>query len=112
MLYEVITRPALLIMMAFMFIGGASGSTAGGIKVNTLGVMAAAARSLSRHGEEPVLYGHRLSPSLVTRAFLLFVAGIVIVLLGLFALFLTEKADSLSLAFEAVQAFGTRNNFV
>jgi len=105
--FDSLSRPAMLAMLGFMFVGGASGSTAGGIKVNTLAVMSAALRSYGRGGETPVIRGHRIDSSLVFRAFLIFVSGVAIVFCGVFALSLTESADFLDLLFETVSAFGT-----
>lgn len=58
----------LFIYMALMFIGGASGSTSGGVKLATVAVVLVAVLSTLRGREEPALYGRRLPTALVYRA--------------------------------------------
>lgn len=97
----------LLFMILFMFIGGASGSTAGGIKVNTLTAIGAYFASFLRR-ERTVRVGRQAIPTdKVGRAFLILVFGLVAVFLGVFALSLSEGGAFLPLLFETVSAFGT-----
>lgn len=58
----------LFCWMALMFIGGASGSTAGGVKLTTVGVVAAALVSTLRGQEETRVYGRRVPTALIFRA--------------------------------------------
>jgi trk system potassium uptake protein len=58
----------LFFWMALMLVGGASGSTAGGVKLATIGVVAVAVFSTLRGQEEPQLFGRRIPTSLVFRA--------------------------------------------
>ena len=58
----------LFLWMALMFIGGASGSTAGGVKLTTVGVVAAALVSTLRGQEETQVYNRRVPTSLIFRA--------------------------------------------
>ncbi|MGD9940320.1 MAG: potassium transporter TrkG [Clostridia bacterium] len=97
----------LLFMIIFMFIGGASGSTAGGIKVNSLAAIGAFFMSFMRQERVPRLGAYSLSNDKVVRAFLILFFGLSSVLVGTFVLSLTEEASFLALLFEAVSAFGT-----
>jgi trk system potassium uptake protein TrkH len=99
--------PTYLFMIVFMFIGAASGSTAGGIKVNTVGVILAYVRSLLRDQENTILYRHVLAKDLVLRALLIFLFGITAVLSGTLLLSISEEAPFIQLFFEAASAFGT-----
>lgn len=96
-----------LIMIIWMFIGGASGSTAGGIKVNTAAVILAYIRSRFRGEEQVLIGGAAIDSRTGTNALLLFVFGIVAVLGGLLVLLITESGPFLDLLFETVSAFGT-----
>jgi trk system potassium uptake protein TrkH len=97
----------LLFMIGFMFIGGASGSTAGGIKVNTLVAIVAYFRSFL-YGETAVRIGRSaISMEKVGRAFMILAFAFVAISAGAFTLSLTENAAFLPLLFEAVSAFGT-----
>jgi trk system potassium uptake protein TrkH len=58
----------LFLWMALMFIGGASGSTAGGVKLTTVGVVAAALVSTLRGDEETQVFGRRVPTPLIFRA--------------------------------------------
>ena len=97
----------LLFMIIFMFIGGASGSTAGGIKVNSLAAIGAFFLSFIRQERTPRLGFYSISNDKVGRAFLILFFGLLVVLVGTFVLSLTEDAPFITLLFEAVSAFGT-----
>ncbi len=106
----------LFFAVSLMFIGAGSGSTAGGIKVNTLGVLFALSRARLR-GEESVNIFHRtLSPAVVARAIAVFAVSLVVVHVATMALVMTEMGFTphgqngrlfLELLFEVVSAFGT-----
>jgi trk system potassium uptake protein TrkH len=106
----------LFFALSLMFIGAGSGSTAGGIKVNTLGVLFALSRARLR-GEEAVNIFHRtLSPTVVARAIAVFAVSFVVVHVATMALVMTEMGLTpyaqngrlfLELLFEVVSAFGT-----
>jgi trk system potassium uptake protein TrkH len=58
----------LFLWMALMFIGGASGSTAGGVKLTTVGVVAAVLVSTLRGDEETHVFNRRVPTALIFRA--------------------------------------------
>ena len=70
------TSQAVTILL--MLTGGAPGSTAGGMKVTTLAVLAANAAAVFHRREEPQLFGRRLEDSAVKNA-----AAILLLYLGL-----------------------------
>ena len=97
----------LFVVMALMFIGGASGSTAGGIKVNTFSVLLIAIVSTVRGQPSAIAFGRRIQHGVVYRALavaLLALAWVFVVGLGLT---LTTDASFVQTLFEAVSAFGT-----
>jgi trk system potassium uptake protein TrkH len=101
-------RPAtLLVMMVFMFIGAAAGSTAGGIKVNSVAVIGAYLRAVLRDRQDVVLFRYFIAPEIVTKALMVFVFGITAVSTGAIVLSITEHAPVERLLFEVVSAFGT-----
>ncbi len=97
----------LFIVMALMFIGGASGSTAGGIKVNTFAVLVIAIASTVKGEPSATAFGRRIKHAIVYRslAVLLLSMGFVFAI-GL-GLTLTTDATFVQTLFEAVSAFGT-----
>ena len=97
----------LFVVMALMFIGGASGSTAGGIKVNTFSVLLIAIVSTVRGQPSAMAFGRRIQHAVVYRALavaLLALAWVFVVGLGLT---LTSEATFVQTLFEAISAFGT-----
>ena len=63
-----LTEAGLFVGMALMFIGAASGSTAGGIKVNTFGVLLASIISTARGRRSTEAFGRRIPDVIVFRA--------------------------------------------
>jgi len=98
---------SLLFTMFLMFVGGASGSTAGGIKVNALGILVAAVVSTIRGREHASAYGREFSMQHVYRALAVGLLSLGFVSLVTLALTLTEGGGGLGVAFETVSAFGT-----
>jgi trk system potassium uptake protein len=103
-----LTEATLFVVMGLMFIGGASGSTAGGIKVNTFSVLLIAIVSTARGRPSAEAFGRRIPHILIYRALsvaLLSIAAFFLVALGLE---LTAPAHSfVQVLFEAVSALGT-----
>jgi trk system potassium uptake protein TrkH len=97
----------LFVVMALMFIGGASGSTAGGIKVNTFAVLAIAIVSTVRGQPSAMAFGRRIQHAIVYRALAVALLAIAWVFVIGLALSLTSNATFVQTLFEAVSAFGT-----
>jgi trk system potassium uptake protein len=97
----------LLFIVILMFIGGSSGSTAGGIKVNTFGLIILTVWNTLRGREYPQVFGREIRPEQIFRAVTLL--GLFCGLVGLvfLVLSLTENFPSISILFETVSAFGT-----
>jgi trk system potassium uptake protein TrkH len=98
---------SLFLMIVLMFIGGAPGSTAGGVKVTALAIIWANLRSISR-GLTRVRLGKReLDQVHVQRAMLVVSTGLVAAAVGLFVLLVTEDQPLLPTIFEVFSALGT-----
>jgi trk/ktr system potassium uptake protein len=101
------SQAALLLLMLLMFVGGAPGGTAGGIKVTTMSVLLATVRSMLRGESEVLLFGRAVDEQNVREALsLALVAGLSVVV-GLALLLLIEGGRFLELAFETVSALCT-----
>jgi len=94
-------------MMLFMFIGAASGSTAGGIKINSIAILLAYLKSVLTDQDNIILMNHSIRKEQVLRAFIIFAFGATAVFGGFFLLLLFEKGPAVPLLFETVSAFGT-----
>lgn len=109
------TAYSLFFTIMLMFIGGASGSTAGGVKVNTFGVLLATVWSSLRGREHSEAFGRELRPQQIHRA--LAVAMLALGLVGMVTLVLTiteahhtvadRPIQFIDILFETVSAFGT-----
>lgn len=102
-----LTNAALLFMIFIMFVGGASGSTAGGIKLNTVAVVGAFFHSFVKNQKTVVIKNMSVPDEQVKKAFLIFGFGLSIVFTAIFILTVTEELPFLPLAFETVSAFAT-----
>ena len=99
---------AVFLLTVLMFVGASPGSTGGGIKTSTIGVIFAFLKSRIAARESVNIFYRSLSLDLVTRAFMVVTLSICIICLSSFILFLTQPAASMSeVMFEAFSAFGT-----
>lgn len=99
--------PTLLVSDMLMFAGGGSGSTAGGIKVTTVAVLAVVVWSELRGDRDPTAFRRRMPRRVVRQAFTIAALSINVVVAATLALMLIEDLR-LSLAlFECVSAFAT-----
>ena len=98
---------SLVLTMALMFIGGASGSTAGGVKVNTFGLLGMTILATIRGRPSAEAFGRRIPHAVVYRAlsvallFIAFAFGVALVLQALVA------EPFLDTTFETLSALGT-----
>lgn len=91
-----------------MFIGGSSGSTAGGLKTATFGIIILTIISLLKGREETEVFGRRFSKETVYKAFTLLGICMMLVIVVTMILSITEPDKSfINLLYEAVSAFGT-----
>ena len=99
---------SLFFIILLMFIGGASGSTAGGVKVNTIGMLSATIWSVLRGREHAGAFGKEFVSQQINRALALIILSIVLLAVTVFVLTITdEKFGFLNLVFETTSAFGT-----
>ena len=103
-----LATPAILFLIFLMFIGGGSGSTAGGIKTSTFALVFMSAAATIQGKKNINLYKTQIPWELMNRAFAIFLFSVVSILLGVFALTILEPSmNLLELAFEEVSAFCT-----
>jgi len=98
-----------------MFIGGAPGSMAGGIKTVTFVLLLLSAWSAISRREDIWIFRRRIAPGQVGTAVMIALLAVATIIAGILLLMITEEghpaAESrhrwLAVAFEAVSAFGT-----
>jgi trk system potassium uptake protein TrkH len=108
----VIAPSTALLLMVLMFIGGSPGSTAGGIKTTTVGVMLTSILATLRGRERAEMFHHSIPNETVHKVSSVIVLSVTVVVLGAFALLVTERNmlghfGFLEVVFETVSAFGT-----
>lgn len=102
-----ISENGLVIIMALMFVGGASGSTAGGIKVQTFSLLLFAIVSTVRGAVEVEAYDRRVPLPYIFRALTVALLALALIFLASFALNAIEPFGYMRILFETFSAFGT-----
>jgi trk system potassium uptake protein TrkH len=110
------TPAGLFVLMLLMFVGGSPGSCAGGIKTTTLGVLTLAAWQRIRGHANVNAFRRSLGRSTLENAVTITMAGVVVILVGLFGLLFLQAphssirelhGDFAACFFEVVSAVGT-----
>lgn len=102
-----LTTPTKFMTIILMFIGGSPGSTAGGIKTTTAAILFLTVVSVVRGKEDTEVFERHLPKCLVYRAMSVAFISLGLVVFVTMLLSITEKADFMTLFFEATSAFGT-----
>ncbi len=102
-----LTTSTALLLMFLMFIGASPGSTGGGIKTTTLGILIASFISIIQGKNRIELFKKSISFTVLNRALVVFAFSITFIMICSFLLSLTEHVDFLNLLFEEISAFGT-----
>ncbi|GLC89093.1 TrkH family potassium uptake protein [Lysinibacillus piscis] len=103
-----LTHATLFLTIFLMFIGGGSGSTAGGIKLSTFAVLMVTAFSQLQGKEDVVIFRHRIVVGTILKALTVVMSGLMIVVTVTFLLSITEHGHAFIMyLFEATSAFGT-----
>jgi trk system potassium uptake protein TrkH len=97
----------LFFIMLLMFVGGASGSTAGGIKVNTFGMLIATIWSTLRGKDHAGAFGRQFTQQQINRALTVIMLSIGLISIAVLLLTFTESFRFIDLLFEIFSAFGT-----
>ncbi|GAU79776.1 TrkH family potassium uptake protein [Fusibacter sp. 3D3] len=100
--------PTLIFTILFMFVGGSPGSTAGGVKTTTIGVIFLKVKSVIK-GVDDVEFAHRrISKEIINRALAVFFIASFVFISVTILLTITERDVSLEyVLFEAMSALGT-----
>ncbi|WP_422486987.1 TrkH family potassium uptake protein [Gudongella sp. DL1XJH-153] len=98
---------SVFVTIILMFIGGAPGSTAGGVKTATIGVVLMATISIIRGDKDIEMYEKRLKQETIFKSLAIVTVGMGMIVLISFLLTITESGTFMDLLFEATSAFGT-----
>jgi trk system potassium uptake protein TrkH len=101
------TSASLFFLILLMFVGASPGSTGGGIKTSTFGILLATICSMIRGKEEVTLFKKTVPREIVRKALAIFTVSLFLVLIFTLLLLITEKKEFGKVFFETVSAFGT-----
>jgi len=106
--------PTLCLFIFLMFIGASPGSTGGGIKTCTFGVLLAAGYSMFKNRDRISIFRRTIPKEVVRRALLVFFLGLGWIFIAVFLLTISELKESVYIdnfflrsLFEITSAFGT-----
>ncbi|MFU8895869.1 MAG: TrkH family potassium uptake protein [Gammaproteobacteria bacterium] len=113
---ESLAYPSLSILLLLMFIGGNSGSTAGGVKVSTFTVLILEGAAMARHRWQTAAFGRRVPERTLRTAATIVAVYIVVLITGIMLLLVLETHGQphaeasgrfMDITFEGVSALGT-----
>jgi len=105
-----LTMPSTFLTILMMFIGGSPGSTAGGVKTTTVGIVVIAIFRLIKGNEDVEVLWKRIPIKLILRAIAVIGIAFMLISIATLVLLVSEKNLGLSfldMLFEVVSAFGT-----
>lgn len=102
-----LSETGIAVMILLMLMGGAPGSTAGGMKITTVSVMAFTAVSVFRRREHTHVFGRRIDHETVRNAVSIFMMYLVLFLFGGFFISRLENLPLLICLFETASAIAT-----
>lgn len=105
--FNVLSEAGRFIIILLMLIGGGSGSTAGGMKTNTVAVLFATAVATFLHKEHAHFFDRRIDDDVVKNAVTILVLYIILAVFGGITISIIESLPLLDCLFEAASAVGT-----
>ncbi|OQX74522.1 MAG: hypothetical protein B6D61_11570, partial [Bacteroidetes bacterium 4484_249] len=103
-----LTKPVLFLFILLMFVGGGSGSTAGGIKVTTFALIMKSGIATLRGKKHIDFFKRNIPFDIVNKAFTIFLFALFVISTSIFALSISEPDTGfMKLAFEEFSAFAT-----
>lgn len=104
---DALSNGSKLLTMIFMFIGGNSGSTAGGVKTTTMVVIFSFAWSMIRRTQGINIFGRRLNEEAIKKANAVIVVNMTFVIFASMFIFAMQELPFESVMFETFSAIGT-----
>lgn len=101
------TDESKLVSVILMMIGGASGSTAGGLKVVTIGIVVLAVFTSLKSREKIVVWGRSIPQSSVNNAMTLLALWFILVMCASVYVSFNTSAELIDSLFEVTSAYGT-----
>lgn len=100
-------QSSLFLIIVLMFIGASPGSTGGGIKTTTFGVILVTMKNMITGKEDMEIYNRRFEKQIIYKAFTITMLAAALVILVTTLLLIIEDFPFIDALFETVSAFGT-----
>jgi len=97
----------IFVMIILMFIGAAPGSTGGGVKVTTIGILLLSLRSIFLGRDQIEIFGRQIPQDLVTKSIAIVAISFALVTSFVIVILTFEPFSLKEILFETVSAFGT-----
>ena len=105
--YNAFSGTGSVMTIILMLIGGAPGSTAGGMKLTTIAVLFFTMVSYFQHEKSPAVFKRRITNEAVTGSVAVFMLDIIITVFGAMAISRIENISFLKTLFESASAVAT-----
>ena len=102
-----LTYSAAFLLMILMFIGASPGSTGGGVKTSTIGILFGTIRSILKGRTETEIFNRTIPQDQVNRALAIIFIAFGVISASVFALLIVEGRPFMDVLFETISAFGT-----
>ncbi|MGL4307342.1 TrkH family potassium uptake protein [Cetobacterium sp. SF1] len=102
-----LTKGSIFMFCILMFIGASPGSTGGGIKTTTLGVMMFYVAGVVKGRENIEIFNRRIDWEILNRALAILVISIMYISIVIMLMMMVEDFKFEDIVFEVVSAFGT-----
>jgi potassium uptake TrkH family protein len=105
---DALAKPSILIMIFLMWVGASPVSTGGGVKTSTFAIAILNMFRIIRGKNHIEIHQYEIHEYSVNKAFAIIILSVVIILMGIFAIFLIDgDLGLLKIVFECFSAFGT-----
>ncbi len=102
-----LTEPGQAVIILLMLLGGASGSTAGGMKISTFVIVTLTALAVFRQRRNTLILHRRISSSTIRQALAVFTAHLSFFALGGFLISIFDRLPLMATWFESASAIST-----
>lgn len=105
--YNAFSDTGIVLTIILMLIGGAPGSTAGGMKITTVAILFFSMISVLKREKAPAIFKRRIKPEAISGAVAVFMLDLIIALFGAMTISKIEDVSFLKALFESGSAVAT-----
>ena len=98
---------SVLLLIILMVIGGSPGSTAGGLKTTTFGVLLLSTISIFKQEDEVTIFNKHIEPKIIRKALAIIMVYLGLIFIVIFILSLSENFKVIDISYEVSSAFAT-----